>query len=667
MKRTAGRLLRFAIRTTVIASTVVATIWLVRGFDSRSMPELSIWHSYEPENEFHARDYPDGISFGEYQELELRLATELDEQVYATVGSSASESMNRYNKQSAVYAGDASQAWNRSIEIETPNPRGGILLLHGASDSPYSMRAMAELFAQNGLYVVVARLPGHGTVPAGLKYARVADWEAIVRAGVAHVAEKVGADKPVYVGGYSAGATVVLDYTLDAALDDSLRIPERVFLYSPAIAVTPFARFGDWDEALAKIPPFEKLSWMTIETEYDPYKYNSFPKNAGYLTYAFSVRVMSKLNKVLVKSPDALPAIITFQSLIDSTVSTDSIVHDLYQQLPANGSELVLFDFNRSADIQHFLMNKQRPLLTELDAVASMDFAYTLVTNRSAHTSFVEARNKVAGATETMREDLPHAWPPGVYSLSHVAIPFAPTDEWYGAVNADGTSNINSFNAIAPRGDQAILAIPLGRLLRLRYNPFFDYLERRTLEFCAACNATAPGFDATYALDGISFRVSSADNSSLNQLVVEPAGLEIVNDRLETTIDGSVAGAEIADLNGDGSPEIYIYISAAGSGSYGSLTAYSANNRKSVSQIYLPPLSDDEAAAVGYMGHDEFAVAGSCLVRQFPIYERGDTNVAPSGGVRQIKYKLVAGESGWLLKVDAVAELGRDDPPSACP
>jgi alpha-beta hydrolase superfamily lysophospholipase len=476
MRKIAGRLVRTLLQVVALGITILATVWLVRGLDARKLPDLGIWHAYNPENEFRARDYPGGISFAAYRELELRLAAEMDENVYASIRDTSSEQLNRYNKHSIVYAGEAGQAWNRSFEIDTPEPRGGILLLHGASDSPYSMRALADTFAAHGLYVAVFRLPGHGTVPAGLKYARVEDWVAIARSGVAHVAGKVGAGKPVYVGGYSAGAAVVLDYALDAAVDGSLARPERVFLYSPAIAVTPFARFGDWDEALALIPFFQKLAWISIEIEYDPYKYNSFPKNGGYLSFAFSERVIDKLKSIATRRPEALPPVIAFQSLIDSTVRTDSLVHDLFQKLPANGSELVLFDFNRADAIRHFVVDGRRALLDELISDTDATFAYTLVTNRSPQTGNVEARAREVGSSVLAVEPLSSPWPRDVYSLSHVAIPFRDTDEWYGANGP--------FSTIAPRGDQTILQVPLGRLMRLRYNPFFDYVAQRSVEFC---------------------------------------------------------------------------------------------------------------------------------------------------------------------------------------
>jgi hypothetical protein len=117
-----------------------------------------------------------------------------------------------------------------------------------------------------------------------------------------------------------------------------------------------------------------------------------------------------------------------------------------------------------------------------------------------------------------------------------------------------------------------------------------------------------------------------------------------------------VTGAEVADLNVDGSPEIYVYVTSAGSGSHGSVVAYSVNRRKSLSEIYLPSVTEDKVASKGYIGHDEFAVGESVLLHRFPIYRDTDTNSKPTGGTRQLQYKLVPGEAGWVLKVDRMVE-----------
>ncbi len=166
--------------------------------------------------------------------------------------------------------------------------------------------------------------------------------------------------------------------------------------------------------------------------------------------------------------------------------------------------------------------------------------------------------------------------------------------------------------------------------------------------------AKTGGFNKTIVLQGISFQVTSANRGSLSTLRIVPKGLKGDNQPIEKEIDGTVTGAEVADLNADGSPELYVYVTSAGSGSYGSLVAYSANNRKSLSDIYLPSLQDDAKASKGYMGHDQFRVVEGSLVRRFPVYGDKDTNAKPTGGTRQIQYKLKAGEAGWVLKPQRV-------------
>lgn len=164
-------------------------------------------------------------------------------------------------------------------------------------------------------------------------------------------------------------------------------------------------------------------------------------------------------------------------------------------------------------------------------------------------------------------------------------------------------------------------------------------------------------FDRTLSLQGVAFRVTSANSGSLNELTIVPSGLSADNTPVVRTIDGQVVGAEVADLNADGAPELYVYVRSAGSGSYGSLVAFGADpNRRSLGEIRLPPVTDAPAAARGYMGHDQFAVGEGALLRRFPIYKDGDTNAAPTGGVRQLQYKLRAGEAGWVLKLDRIVD-----------
>ena len=169
--------------------------------------------------------------------------------------------------------------------------------------------------------------------------------------------------------------------------------------------------------------------------------------------------------------------------------------------------------------------------------------------------------------------------------------------------------------------------------------------------FTVLSMAETSGFDKIIKLQGLSFHVQATNEGSLNNLTITPSGLSGNNPVIKQEIDGSVTGAEVADLNADGFPEIYVYVNSAGSGSYGSLVAYASNRNKSLTAIYLPELSDDKKLSEGYMGHDEFTVIESSLGRRFPVYKKEDSNANPTGGMRQIAYKLVAGEAGWILKV----------------
>ena len=166
----------------------------------------------------------------------------------------------------------------------------------------------------------------------------------------------------------------------------------------------------------------------------------------------------------------------------------------------------------------------------------------------------------------------------------------------------------------------------------------------------------AKGYAKTHTLEGITFTVTCANSGSINKLTITPKGLEGDNSPITVEADGTVTGSEVADLNGDGSPEIYVYVNSAGSGSYASLTAYSTNNKKSLSEIHLPELAEDKKNAEGYMGHDEFRVVEGTLVRRFPVYKAGDSNAKPTGKTRHLQYKLKAGEAGWLLKLDKATD-----------
>ncbi len=107
----------------------------------------------------------------------------------------------------------------------------------------------------------------------------------------------------------------------------------------------------------------------------------------------------------------------------------------------------------------------------------------TFVANKNPHSASVVARRKAPYTGETSAiENLGLAWPRGVVSLSHVALPFPPDDPLYGQ-RPPKDGDLVFLGDLAIKGEQGLLKIPGEWLLRLRYNPFYSYLQTRVLQW----------------------------------------------------------------------------------------------------------------------------------------------------------------------------------------
>ena len=96
-----------------------------------------------------------------------------------------------------------------------------------------------------------------------------------------------------------------------------------------------------------------------------------------------------------------------------------------------------------------------------------------------------------AGATSEQERPLGLSFPPGVFSLSHVALPFPPSDGLYGAEPDPSEDFGIQLGTIAPRGEVGALIVRLDTLLRMSSNPFFPYLLARIEEGIGPAPQTA--------------------------------------------------------------------------------------------------------------------------------------------------------------------------------
>ena len=377
--RHAWRLFFYGTIGVVLTLVFVFVLYL----DSRA--DLDVWHTVDLDQEY--TEDSDVSSFAEYLELEDRLFRQLDELVYNKTGPVGNDLINRYKRGSLSDPERWPRNWNRSFEMTVDDPKASVLLLHGLSDSPYSLRRLAERLHASGAHTLGLRVPGHGTAPSGLVKVRWQDMAAAVRLAVRHLAGQ-NADRPIHIVGYSNGAALAVEYTLSTLDDPTLPRVDSLVLLSPEIGITSAAALAIWQARLGSLLGMDKLAWNDILPEYDPYKYGSFAVNAGDLPYRLTVEIQRRIDLLQESGKiDAMPPVLAFSSVVDSTVLAPALVSNLFNRLPTGGHELVLFDINAQAKIEPLLNWSPDEMLDVLESTVNPTFELKLVTKttRDSH------------------------------------------------------------------------------------------------------------------------------------------------------------------------------------------------------------------------------------------------------------------------------------------
>lgn len=453
------------------------------GFLASNGPPLEPWHTEHLSAEYTLRSVDDVRTFEEYLALEDRLFEQLREEIYEKTETGPDYAIWRYSSGSAADPISRQPNLNRSYEFPVDNARGAVLLLHGMSDSPYSLHSVGKSLHERGYWVLGLRLPGHGTAPSALKTSTWQDMAAAVRLSMTHLRSRVGG-KPVHVIGYSTGAPLALNMTLDF-LDEGIRpLPASLVLVSPAIGITRAAALAGTKAAFGRLPGLGRIAWTEIQPEFDPYKYNSFTANAGAQVHKLTRSVAGRISKLASAGQESsMPPILVFKSTVDATVSTSAVIDRLLRHFPGNGNEMMLFDINRSAAHSVLLVSDPGPFTDRLMMDGNLPFALTLITNKDPDSTAIVARHKPPqSAVVTKTDELGLDWPRGIISLSHVALPISPHDPLYGAFRPAQKGEIY-LGQIDIRGERGLLRISSNWLLRLRYNPFYTVLETRLFEW----------------------------------------------------------------------------------------------------------------------------------------------------------------------------------------
>lgn len=477
----AGRVLSFAFFLVVGGILAVLILGIV-ALDRRD--DLSPWHTTVLEEEFTEDDRDE--TFADYLAREERLFAELKTRIYDVTGTASPEVIHRFQKGSPADPTGYARNWNRTFQLPPANGEAtcGVLLLHGMSDSPYSLRTIGERLSREGAHVIGLRLPGHGTAPSGLLEFTHEDMAAAVEIAVRHLRETTG-DRPLFLVGYSNGGALSVHYALECLEDETLPKVEGIVLISPAIGVTPMAALAVWQGRIGHWLGLEKLAWNSISAEYDPYKYNSFAVNAGDQVYRLTAEIGKHLSRLDEEDQlEAFPPLLAFQSTVDATVSTPALIEGLFAKLPGDRHELVLFDLNRTGRIESFLAKDPGDHLKELIRSSQKPFSLTVFRNRNEHELAVEIRHFSLTDSTPVITDPGLSWPKGLYSLSHVALPFSPDDPLYGNGLDPGEEKAGfQIGNVVLRGEKGVLKISPVDQLRLRWNPFYPWMEDRVAGF----------------------------------------------------------------------------------------------------------------------------------------------------------------------------------------
>jgi alpha-beta hydrolase superfamily lysophospholipase len=446
----------------------------------QNRPDLYPWHLEKLENEYTEDIATEVVSFADYLELENELFNELQQAIGQFQPEQQYYHYVRYKPGSIADPMSYDQNWNRSFELKQDHPSPAVLLLHGLSDSPYSLRHLALKLHGNGYHVLGLRMPGHGTLPSGLVHTTWQDMAAAVKLAARHL----GDNTELHIIGYSMGAAQAVNYALDAMHDDQLPEPRSLVLLSPAIGVSPVAALAVWQSRLSAIPGLDKLAWSSIGPEYDPYKYISFAVNAGDQMFRLTRTIAEKINdNGRSHKLTNFPRTLAFMSVVDATVSVSSVVTHLLGRLDKADNHLVLFDINRKAGFRPFFQLDPGDAIDRFMLRDDLPFSVALLSNRSSDDFYLSEvyKNAHSDADSFNISDLPQKWPEDVFSLSHIALPFPATDSLYGVYPE--SNDVPHIGLLAVKGERSVLAIPGNDMLRLRYNPFYSYLERNTIKF----------------------------------------------------------------------------------------------------------------------------------------------------------------------------------------
>lgn len=457
-----------------IIITMVLTLYLYKGFESRGMADLKKYHKEGLETSLY--NYVNYISIHEYLEADKKYLKE----VYNKFSETEKETYSKYNSKSISYPETKEGNLNSSFQlIPENNKKGAVLLIHGLSDSPYTQRDIAEIFYKKGYYVLCLRMPGHGTTPYDLIRYNAEDWYENVKFGIEKIEEEMKKvkDAEFIISGYSLGGTLSLRYILEALNNDKMKMPDKVIWFSPANGINKYIKYANIHKPISWIEHFEKLAWYEVEPEYDRYKTRSFPRTTGVEIAKIIENNNKIINKLTEENLNKLPPIYMFQTIVDGTLENDEVFKVFSKIEKKEKSKLFIFDVNKEYEM-FFYENKYEKNIEKFILHYNIQSELNFITNNSTKFSddvYEEKYILKDGSIKNIeRNKIKDEWKEGEFSVSHLGMTISPENIYYGRNSLLGNKNI--------KGERNLHVFAREDYTRIRYNPFFDYMKQNIEE-----------------------------------------------------------------------------------------------------------------------------------------------------------------------------------------
>jgi alpha-beta hydrolase superfamily lysophospholipase len=381
-----ARVRKWIRRIGITIGIVIATVLLVRSYDAWRSPPLKLWHTKVP-HELDAEQI-DAADWGVWMAAENSVFAEMQHDVIDALPEEDRIPINRYFGGSPINPLNFPQNWNHSYALMPEGkPRGAVVLVHGLTDSPYSMRHIALRYVEHG-FVAVA--------DAHARARHRARRLTTARGNPGWRRRDSACARRKLAGRQSATAPRRLfeRRRAHAEIHARLAVGSGAGAARPPGAAVAHGRHHEFREVrgcarlAGGVSIVRQGGLARCAAGYNPFKYNSFPVNAARQ----SSQVVGALQDEFIRAARSgalakLPPVLTFQSALDATVSTSAVVQSLYANLPANGSELVLFDINRRAGVGPMIKPSQANTLATMLPAAPRNFTVTVVGNAANDSS----------------------------------------------------------------------------------------------------------------------------------------------------------------------------------------------------------------------------------------------------------------------------------------